>query len=169
MKKNIKNDFVSIINYRGYRGILNHPQFEAYYDCYEKNNKKYKWLSFFDLDEFLVLKPKNMKINKLLNMSIKDPSNREISIFKENIDKSINTYKSCGNFECDISHLYIKTDHPLYKPNYLFTTIELILMNEFSQKKEIFILICRFLGNYFKILNEGKSKIIIIGRFCNFN
>lgn len=42
-------------------------------------------------------------------------------------------------------------------------------MNEFSQKKEIFILICRFLGNYFKILNEGKSKIIIIGRFCNFN
>ena len=67
LKKNIKNDFVSIINYRGYRGILNHPQFEAYYDCYEKNNKKYKWLSFFDLDEFLVLKPKNMKINKLLN------------------------------------------------------------------------------------------------------
>ena len=103
------------------------------------------------------------KINKNHYLSIKELSNREISIFKENIDKSINTYKSWGNFECDISHLYIKTDHPLYKPNYLITTIE--LMNEFSQKKEIFILICRFLGNYFKILNEGKSKIILLEDF----
>lgn len=67
LKKNIKKRFVSIINYRGYRGILNHPQFEAYYDCYENNNKKYKWLSFFDFDEFLELIPKNMKINELLN------------------------------------------------------------------------------------------------------
>ena len=96
-------------------------------------------------------------------MSIKELSNRDISIFKENIDKPINFHKPCGNFECDISHLYIKTDHPLYKPNYLITTIE--LMNEFSQKKEIFILICRFLGNYFKILNEGKSKIILLEDF----
>ena len=66
LKKEIKFGFVSIINYRGYRGLLNHPQFDAYYDCYEKNNKYYQWLSFFDFDEFLELKPRNMKINKLL-------------------------------------------------------------------------------------------------------
>ena len=67
LKKDIKKGFVSIINYRGYRGLLNHPQFDAYYDCYEKNNKKYQWLSFFDFDEFLELIPNNLKINKFLN------------------------------------------------------------------------------------------------------
>ena len=39
---------------------------DAYYDCYEKHNKEYDWLSFFDLDEYLVLKPKGMKIQTLL-------------------------------------------------------------------------------------------------------
>jgi len=67
LKREIKYGFVSIINYRGYRGKLNHPQFDAYYDCYEKNNKNYQWLSFYDLDEFLELIPSNIKINKLLD------------------------------------------------------------------------------------------------------
>ena len=67
LKKEIKRNFVSIINYRGFRGSQNHPQFNAYYDCYERNNKKYQWLSFFDFDEFLELKPKNIKINEFLD------------------------------------------------------------------------------------------------------
>ena len=67
LKTEIRNGFVSIINYRGYRGPLDHPQFDAYYDCYEKNNKNYQWLSFFDFDEFLELNPKNIKINNFLN------------------------------------------------------------------------------------------------------
>jgi len=50
--------FVSIINYRGYKGKEKHPQFDTYKDCYEKNNKNYEWLSFFDFDEFLDLNPK---------------------------------------------------------------------------------------------------------------
>ena len=52
----ISQNFVSIINYRGYRGKENHPQFDAYIDCYEKNSKNYVWLAFYDFDEFLYLK-----------------------------------------------------------------------------------------------------------------
>jgi hypothetical protein len=37
-----------------------------YFDCYEKNNKDYDWLSFYDFDEFLELKPNNLTIQKFL-------------------------------------------------------------------------------------------------------
>ena len=57
---------MSIIDFRGYKSV----QLEAYYDCYEKNNKKYKWLSFFDFDEFLELKPKSQKIKQYLTSKI---------------------------------------------------------------------------------------------------
>ena len=49
LKREIKYGFVSIINYRGYRGKLNHPQFDAYYDCYEKNKKNYSMINFIIL------------------------------------------------------------------------------------------------------------------------
>ena len=39
---------------------------EAYYNCYEKHNKEYDWLSFFDIDEYLILKPKGIKIQPFL-------------------------------------------------------------------------------------------------------
>lgn len=63
----IINGFVSIINFRGFRGIRDSPQFDAYYDCYEKFNRSYDWLSFFDFDEFLELKPSNLKIYEFLD------------------------------------------------------------------------------------------------------
>ena len=47
IQKYIQQGFVSIINFRGYRGI---PQLPSYKDCYEKNNLQYDWLSFFDMD-----------------------------------------------------------------------------------------------------------------------
>ena len=62
LDKQISNNFVEIINYRGYRGKRENPQFEAFIDCYEKNKYNYDWLSFFDFDEFLELnKHKNIK------------------------------------------------------------------------------------------------------------
>ena len=60
----IDNGFISIIDYRG---ETKKPQFKVYIDCYEKNNKNYDWLSFFDADEFLELKPKDIKIQDFLN------------------------------------------------------------------------------------------------------
>ena len=56
LNEEISKNFVTIIDYRGYRGKKNRPQFDAYYDCYEKNSKEYDWLSFYDFDEFLYLK-----------------------------------------------------------------------------------------------------------------
>ena len=39
LSKEISENFVSIIDYRGFRGKRNKPQFDAYYDCYENNSK----------------------------------------------------------------------------------------------------------------------------------
>ena len=64
LQKEIDEGFISIINYRGNR---NQPQFKAYVSCYKKNNKNYDWLSFFDVDEFLEIKPKGIKIQRFLS------------------------------------------------------------------------------------------------------
>ena len=69
IEEEIKEGFISLINYRGKRGNkekLGGPQLEIYYDCYEKNNKNYDWLSFFDFDEFLVLR-NNERIQEFFN------------------------------------------------------------------------------------------------------
>ena len=60
----IDKGFVSIINYRGYKSP---KQLSSYRDCYEKNKKTYNWLSFFDFDEYLELKPNGIKIQNFLN------------------------------------------------------------------------------------------------------
>ena len=53
INKRLINNFVTIIDYREKKGKHVPRQFQAYYDCYEKNKANYDWLSFFDLDEFL--------------------------------------------------------------------------------------------------------------------
>ena len=64
IQKEIDEGFITIINYRG---DTEKPQFRAFIDCYEKNNNNYDWLSFFDTDEFLELKPKGINIQEFLN------------------------------------------------------------------------------------------------------
>ena len=64
LKKEIEKNFVTIVDYRGRNN--NRQIFEAYIDCYEKNNKNYDWLSFFDIDEFLEL-TNNTNIQELLD------------------------------------------------------------------------------------------------------
>ena len=61
------SSFITIIDYRGYRNKKNNSQYEAYYDCYEKNNRNYDWLSFFDFDEFLEIIPNNQTIQEFLD------------------------------------------------------------------------------------------------------
>lgn len=63
----IQNGFVSIIDYFGYKGKSKSIQIEAYYDCYKKNNRNFNWLSFYDFDEYLELKPNNITIRDFLN------------------------------------------------------------------------------------------------------
>ena len=66
IKNYINNGFVPLIDYRGFKGKRNNPQLDAYYDCYENHNKKYDWLTFFDIDEYLILKPNGTKIHEFL-------------------------------------------------------------------------------------------------------
>jgi len=65
----IKTGFVEIINYRE-RDIRSSPQIDAYRDCYEKYNKLYDWLSFYDMDEFLELNRKYNTIQDFLSDKI---------------------------------------------------------------------------------------------------
>ena len=71
MKDYIINGFVEIINFRG----LVAAQLKEYQDCYKNNYKKYDWLIFFDMDEFIFLKNyKNIK--KFLKKKIFDKCQR---------------------------------------------------------------------------------------------
>ena len=63
LHEELNQGFITIINFRG---ISDGPQLKIFYDCYEKNNKNYDWLSFFDFDEFLEL-GNNIKIQEFLN------------------------------------------------------------------------------------------------------
>ena len=65
IRNEIKEDFISIINYRGYKGV----QLNAYFNSYKNNYKNYRWLAFFDIDEFLEL-PENKTIRQFLENKI---------------------------------------------------------------------------------------------------
>ena len=49
LSKEISNNFVKIINYRGFKL----PQIKALVDCYNNYNNYYDWIAFYDIDEFL--------------------------------------------------------------------------------------------------------------------
>ena len=65
LSKEIKEGFITIIDYRGKKETA---QKEAYYHCYRNYNKYYNWLSFFDFDEYLVIK--NQSLNRFLNNNL---------------------------------------------------------------------------------------------------
>ena len=52
LKDFIGNGLVDIIDFRGKEA----PQIKAFEDCRKKNFKKFDWLIFFDMDEFLFLR-----------------------------------------------------------------------------------------------------------------
>ena len=55
----INQGFITIINYRGYRGNVGGPQMAAYFDCYKRNYLFYDFIAFFDVDEYLELNQNN--------------------------------------------------------------------------------------------------------------
>ena len=48
----LKNKYVKIINYRG----MSKPQFKIFKECYKMNKRKFDWLLYYDLDEYIHLK-----------------------------------------------------------------------------------------------------------------
>ena len=66
VKDGINKGFISVIKYpdKSATYIAN-----SYYKCYEDYNLKYDWISFFDVDEYLVLEPRNSSIQDFLENS----------------------------------------------------------------------------------------------------
>lgn len=59
----IQDDFVEIIDFRGEKVA----QMRAYQDCYDRHNKEYDWIAFFDIDEFLTFEDKSIEIHSFLS------------------------------------------------------------------------------------------------------
>lgn len=62
----IQSQFVEVVDFRGKIA----PQLEAYQDCYDRFNKLYDWIAFFDCDEFLTFVDKNDDIHSFLNQEL---------------------------------------------------------------------------------------------------
>ena len=58
----IQDGFVEKIDFRGEKVA----QMRAYQDCYDKHNKEYDWIAFFDIDEFLTFEDKSTDIHSFL-------------------------------------------------------------------------------------------------------
>ena len=104
IQKEIDEGFISIINYRGDR---DKPILRVYFDCYEKNNKTYDWLSFFDVDEFLEIKPKKLKFKNFLktkDMIIV----RILNLIGYYIQMMRNYIMKINQFKKDLKLLYMK-------------------------------------------------------------
>ena len=73
---------MQIINFRGFK----RAQVKAYYDCYQKNSRRYDWISFFDFDEFLELKNNQSIKDFLKDIKFKKCDNIKINwvIFSDN-------------------------------------------------------------------------------------
>lgn len=59
LQSDIDDGFVKLIDYRG-RELC---QLAAYQDCYDKEKNNYDWICFFDCDEFLTFKSKNVNVS----------------------------------------------------------------------------------------------------------
>ena len=59
----IQSEFVDIIDFRGKERV----QLSAYQDCYDRFNKLYDWIAFFDIDEFLTISDGSEDIHRFLN------------------------------------------------------------------------------------------------------
>ena len=113
LNEEIQKGFVSIIDFFGFRGKSNNSQYESYYDCYEKNNRKYDWLSFFDFDEFLELKPQNQSIQQFLSQE---------------------RYKKCHNIKINWLHYESEKEKLHYENKSLFTRFKKPMYNYFRNR-----------------------------------
>ena len=75
IEKYKNEDFVEIKNWRGIR----HPQMKMYNDCYFNNYKKYEWLIFNDIDEYLYLKSYNNAKDFLSKNKFKNCENIQLN------------------------------------------------------------------------------------------
>ena len=64
IQKGIKEGFITIVDYKN---VTIHIFSTFAYNCYEKFNSQNDWISFFDVDEYLILKQKDSTIQEFLD------------------------------------------------------------------------------------------------------
>ena len=64
IKEGVKNGSITIIPYRDATGNF---ITESYYDCVDKFSGLYDWISFFDIDEYLILEPRDSYIQEFMD------------------------------------------------------------------------------------------------------
>jgi hypothetical protein len=135
----IKSGFVSIINYIGFRGKYNNSQIEAYYDCYRRNSRNYNWLSFYDFDEYLELKQKNLTIQEFLN------------------DKK---YKKCANVKINWIRYQSEEEALYYENKLLQIRFKKPLLNHISNKHIKSTVRGRLTKNYWSNSRNPHSSLV---------
>ena len=65
VKNGIEEGFITVIKISVPKGVF--FQTYLYYNCYENYSSLYDWISFFDVDEYLVLEPRNSSIQDFLD------------------------------------------------------------------------------------------------------
>ena len=63
-KQLINEGYLSVIDYKKRTGNL---VTESFHICYKDFNSQYDWISFYDIDEYLMLEPKNLSIQDCLD------------------------------------------------------------------------------------------------------
>lgn len=64
IKDGVKDGFITIIDFKDKPG---YPQLDAYFSCLASYSTQYDWISFFDVDEYLILEPKDISIQEFLS------------------------------------------------------------------------------------------------------
>ena len=106
VKDGVKKGFISVIRYKDRE---KHLVTRSYYDCYEKYNLEYDWISFFDVDEYLILEPKGISIQEFLdNPRFQDCDNVKINwrVFTDNDQLDFEDRHPMERFPIETSYKY---------------------------------------------------------------
>ena len=181
IKDKIDSGFVTVMNYRGYRGRKDDAQMDAYYDCYHRYNSECNWISFFDIDEYLFLMPingTNIKIQQFLDqpkfdhcetikINWKSYSDSELLYYEnksvlERFTKLSKFGYEFGNVKStirtNITHFMRRT----YSPHSVFSSIRGCLSSGARKQIDFFMFPPNYKGAY---INHYVTKTI--SEFCN--
>ena len=181
IKDKIDSGFVTVMNYRGYRGRKDDAQMDAYYDCYHRYNSECNWISFFDIDEYLFLMTINgtkIRIQQYLDqpkfdhcetikINWKSYSDSELLYYEnksvlERFTKLSKFGYEFGNVKStirtNITHFMRRT----YSPHSVFSSIRGCLSSGARKQIDFFMFPPNYKGAY---INHYVTKTI--SEFCN--
>ena len=145
--KDIYNNFVTIINYRG----IKLPQIKAINHCYKANNKNYKWIAFYDIDEFLHINNYS-DINQFLSLPRFKKCQSIIINWKYYGDNNKLYYEPKPVYQRFVKPFYFTKENKNYN-KYLFSAAKTIVRGSLNIKWKLFP---HYLSNTINCRPNGK-------------